>query len=353
MFFFGTCQGTLSPPDVGCPPAGHPVRPSQPGLPMPELPAALLDSLRFAVFDLTFVTRAPLLLPEFRGNVFRGALGKSLRRLSCTLDRPDCSGCLLQERCLYTRLFDSPNRLSDSLVSTERVPHPFVIHLPDQDRFQFPAQTPFVVRLTLVGRAIDDLPYFILAFEEIGRTGIGPERVPLMLREVRNGADPIYETEARRIVAPVKVTAARDIPPEVFPPAEVTVHFTTPLRLQVEGKFQKQIRFDWLASHLLRRLTLLASHHCGAPARHDVRELLVAAKEVVTAAENLHWVHLQRYSFRQEREVAMGGVAGQITYRGDLAPFMPLLRLGEHLHVGKNTAFGLGHIRVEAAGSKS
>jgi CRISPR/Cas system endoribonuclease Cas6 (RAMP superfamily) len=31
-----------------------------------------------------------------------------------------------------------------------------------------------------------------------------------------------------------------------------------------------------------------------------------------------------------------------ITYEGNLAPFLPLLRAGETMHVGKGTSFGLG-----------
>jgi hypothetical protein len=31
-----------------------------------------------------------------------------------------------------------------------------------------------------------------------------------------------------------------------------------------------------------------------------------------------------------------------VTYAGDLAPFLPLLRLGELIHVGKNAVFGNG-----------
>ena len=38
----------------------------------------------------------------------------------------------------------------------------------------------------------------------------------------------------------------------------------------------------------------------------------------------------------------MCGVVGEMIFRGDLTQFLPYLRLGEILHIGKGTAYGLG-----------
>jgi CRISPR/Cas system endoribonuclease Cas6 (RAMP superfamily) len=42
-----------------------------------------------------------------------------------------------------------------------------------------------------------------------------------------------------------------------------------------------------------------------------------------------------------------GGFVGDATFEGDLAEFLPALRLGELVHVGKGTTFGLGKYRLE------
>jgi CRISPR/Cas system endoribonuclease Cas6 (RAMP superfamily) len=46
----------------------------------------------------------------------------------------------------------------------------------------------------------------------------------------------------------------------------------------------------------------------------------------------------------------LGGIVGSITYRGDFGKYLPLLRLGEHIHVGKAATFGLGKYRVVMGG---
>jgi CRISPR/Cas system endoribonuclease Cas6 (RAMP superfamily) len=48
----------------------------------------------------------------------------------------------------------------------------------------------------------------------------------------------------------------------------------------------------------------------------------------------------------------LSGFVGEVTYRGEFEPFLPLLLLGEYLHVGKNVAFGNGWYRIEKSGQQ-
>lgn len=42
----------------------------------------------------------------------------------------------------------------------------------------------------------------------------------------------------------------------------------------------------------------------------------------------------------------MGGFLGDITFEGNIEPFMPLIKAGEILHVGKGAGFGLGKYEI-------
>jgi CRISPR/Cas system endoribonuclease Cas6 (RAMP superfamily) len=67
---------------------------------------------------------------------------------------------------------------------------------------------------------------------------------------------------------------------------------------------------------------------------------------VATRSAELRWVDWERYSARQDTRMTLGGFMGTATFAGELDVFMPLLRLGEVVHVGKGTAFGLGKYRL-------
>lgn len=42
----------------------------------------------------------------------------------------------------------------------------------------------------------------------------------------------------------------------------------------------------------------------------------------------------------------MGGFIGSITFEGGLESFLPFLLVGEYIHVGKGTSFGLGKYEI-------
>jgi len=58
------------------------------------------------------------------------------------------------------------------------------------------------------------------------------------------------------------------------------------------------------------------------------------------------WIDRSRRTRRGETQ-DLSGFVGEVIYRGDIEPFLPLLLLGEYVHVGKNAAFGNGWYRLE------
>ena len=107
-----------------------------------------------------------------------------------------------------------------------------------------------------------------------------------------------------------------------------------------------------LLSQMLRRASLVLDLHLGVrPAPYDAPAMLAAVVPTLSDdRRGLRWRDWSRYSGRQKQEMNLGGVTGAWTLRADpaaLAPFLPWLRLGQWLHLGKNTTMGLGGYRLQ------
>ena len=94
---------------------------------------------------------------------------------------------------------------------------------------------------------------------------------------------------------------------------------------------------------LLRRISLLGKIHCKSTWDLPFKLLIEQAEKTVDILEiNTTWQDWERYSSRQDQRMKFGGFIGSVTYQGRLNPFMPFISLGEIIHIGKNTTFGLG-----------
>ncbi|NWF92135.1 MAG: CRISPR system precrRNA processing endoribonuclease RAMP protein Cas6 [Syntrophaceae bacterium] len=116
--------------------------------------------------------------------------------------------------------------------------------------------------------------------------------------------------------------------------------------MKFDGRLSPKLEFHIFFRNLLRRISLLSYFHCGQELDLDFKGLIEKSKEVRVHKENLSWFDWDRYSNRQETKMKMGGFMGSIVFEGELSPFVPYLILGEYIHVGKGTSFGLGKYKI-------
>ncbi|MCB1057704.1 MAG: CRISPR system precrRNA processing endoribonuclease RAMP protein Cas6, partial [Acidobacteria bacterium] len=133
------------------------------------------------------------------------------------------------------------------------------------------------------------------------------------------------------------------------PLRRLRLRFLTPTRLLVHKELDQAPSFRTLALKAARRVLEVAHFHVpGARVDWDLEALLGRAEAITTHADDLRWIHLERYSNRQRRKLDAGGLVGTVALDGDLTPFLPLLTAAETLHIGKGTTYGLGRVAVEA-----
>ena len=326
-----------------------------------------LDTFRVARFTLTLEAKDRLRLPPYKGSVLRGGFGHVFRKVACIARGSECPPCILKGACPYAYIFETPPP-SDSLILRKypHAPHPFVIEPPLDSATIYEPGTSLTFGLVLIGKAIDYLPYFVYAFEELGRLGLGRDRGTYRLAEVRGEAvsggetiwRTIYASDQKVLTNGFLIRTGRDLfnahdhdhdPAHVHGHAhdhEVTLHLLTPMRLRFDEALVNHLDFHVLIRNLLRRLSALSYFHCGQRFTFNFKELIATAQKVKAEKVELGWVDWTRYSNRQKRKIQMGGLIGQVTYNGPLAEFLPFLRLGELVHIGKGAVFGLGKYQM-------
>lgn len=289
-------------------------------------------------------------LPAYLGSTLRGAFGRAFRRLCC-LGR-DGEPCPAPASCPYHLIFETaPPPGAEALRTHEEIPRPFVIAPPPPGAGEHPPGSVVAFDLTLVGRAREYLPHFVVTFRDMDRIGRGRRRIALRRIDAVHpltGASEVVYTGDESLVRPREATltladcAARPCPEG---PARVT--FVTQTRLKHDGAFARRPDFQVLFRRLLGRLSALARFHGDGPLDVDFRRLIEAAAAVRLARDETRWTRWARYSARQDRRMEWEGLVGAAVYEGDLAPFWPYLVFGQWTHVGKGATFGLGGYRIE------
>jgi hypothetical protein len=278
--------------------------------------------------------------------------GRALRNIVCALRRNRCADCLLAGQCVYARFFE----VDRDVPGAPTPPHPFVIEPPSLTGTHYPAGTPLSYHLLLFGEVNAAFPYFLYAFERMGEIGIGRridgKRGTYALERVEQNGAVVYTPKTRRL--------QNTGPPEILPPPPVTtgdesngprtltVTFETPFRVKHENRLfdNTALPFPVLIRAALRRVVILYTHYSDTPPDYPFQTIIQNAESIEIVQHTIKWQANRGYSARQKRELSMGGLTGAITYAGNIAPYLPLLRFCERVHIGKQTTYGLGKIRI-------
>lgn len=295
--------------------------------------------------------RGKIYLPRYKGSTLRGGLGSVFKQTVCVGQDKECPGCLLQERCTYAYIFETPlprEGKNTSKFNLPYSPHPFVLEPPLTSKTEYSPEEEIVFDLVLLGRGIDYLPYFIFVFEELGRKGIGRSRGKYELIRVESEeGERIYQSG--KFSTAYQIKSLQGMINETEPEKncrKVTINFLTPTRIVLKGRLTRELNFQLFLTNLLRRISWLSQFHNDKELEFDYKYLISQAERIKTEAKDFQWYDWERYSSRQNLRMKLGGFVGRILYEGDLKEFLPFLKLGEYLHLGKGTSFGLGKYKI-------
>jgi len=313
-------------------------------------------NLQAHILSFKCQAQTDIAVPVYKGSMVRGAFFGALRQDFCLDQRGRvCSDAMIRQACPVCALLATADEDSRRGVEVAR---PCTVEPPLEKKTIYHQGESFSFGVTLFGDARSLLPYAVLGVQRMGDIGIGnrgyaPGKFAVLSIEA---SDPfseqtqeIYRQSERVVRAPElavtheSILAAAQV---LGAPEAVTIELLTPMRLIADKGLVHRLTFPLLLRRLLRRLTDLTQTATGAHPGFDHVTLLQSAEDIQVAEDRTRWMDVASYSARQGRATPIGGLVGEITFKGDLRPFIPWLLWATVTHVGKDCTKGGGWMRL-------
>jgi hypothetical protein len=300
-----------------------------------------------------FAARDSIYFPAGKpGNILRGAFGTIFKKIACIPQCREASDCDLSAQCAYARIFE-PASFGDGPSGLADWPRPFVFRASHLDGCTVTPSEEFYFDLNVFELRDPALAYFVLAFSQIAREGLGPRRGRALLTSVwqldRAGETrlQIYDGSRFLLKDPVPpLSLPLDPPTEAI--GAIRIEFTTPTELKSGGDLSARPDFPVLFARVRDRISTLRELYGPGPLDIDFREMGERAAAVRMTRCELRQVDVTRLSTRTGQTHSLGGFVGWSEYEGSLSEFFPYLETARWTGVGRQTVWGKGEIRVLA-----
>src|ERR1035438_7644377 len=305
----------------------------------------ILPPEHFRLYPLrfSFVARESVHFPPGKSaNILRGAFGSIFQRIACVPDCPGARECEIRAACPYARMFE-PSALAGGPSGLADWPRPFVFRATHLDGHSVTPGGTFSFDLNLFDMRSPAIAYLVLAFAQLAHEGLGPSRGRADLLDVAQ-LDESGECVARIYDGKSFLLSEGPAPMmlSLAPVAErverVRVRFVTPTELKSGQQLAERPEFGVLAGRIRDRLSTLREWCDDGPLAIDFRGF----------CEGTARGGVMGRSGRRGQVPPIGGFVGEAEYEGELGEFVPYLRAGKWVGVGRQTVWGKGEISVEA-----
>lgn len=284
-------------------------------------------------YRIKFKANRTFQLPAYAGSSLRGAFGHALKNICCltaSIHKGQCR-CQPIEACLYRRIFDPAKQRLSLQDRVQDIAPPFVIEahslpmdIENHHEYHF--------YMTLIGDFAHSQQAMIqLAWQRALAVGIGTQ---------------LSQGKAQLELLSFELCDRPSIQPNNS--TRVKLQFITHARLQHHGQILNADCFSpvLLCRAVMRRyLSLLEAYSVHSLCDQEIKQLFDDVL-LVKGEHHFDWVKWSRWSNRQKKSMAMDGLLGEVTLTQLSEPLADLIYLGQWLHVGKGSVFGLGQYNL-------
>ncbi len=305
----------------------------------------LCVSLPFAEFRVRGLFLGQGQLPPFWGPTLRGAFGYHLKKTVCHANKGDCQVCIIRSTCAYSFLFEGvPPENRQFMRLYPHIPQPFVLIVDRESQTHIQPGSPFHFGMRLFGKAIELFPYIVYSILEIGKQGMGKDRIPFRIDSITqpSSGQTLYEDGGSCLGTLQKEEFA---PCDWVPGKHLVVELITPTKIQVNGKAAVTIAFETLLKAVYRRVSILCYFYGTPPdSKFSLNDFLAGTAQIEKISQRTQTYEFSRFSGRQKKQVPLKGLTGQVVFAGNWTRWGSLLEWGRLCHIGKATSFGFGRI---------
>ena len=244
--------------------------------------------------------------------------------------------------------------LSDDPVARRKFQKPapaFVITMPVLREKVLDTGDRLELEVLFIGTGIPLIHDFLRSLVHLGRLGLVNgeghfEVTEVLCRESDHSESLVWRQNEPLEILTCSVQSLSWLFQDVCVANKVTIKFTTPTRLMVNGKPLRKPRFSQVLPFMLRRTTSMLYAHSGVEVLDDPTYLLGKAHEVDELEQKLYWHDWRSLTGRQG--LVIGGFMGEILLVGPaLKEVYWVLAVASLLGIGKGATYGAGRIALD------
>lgn len=300
-------------------------------------------NIRYSIlkFELIFTENTELV--RDKASAIRGGIGEMLLRANCISDR-NCDNCGFREECIVQRIMYSQFKQKPEYMHKGDSVGYIISCTNTQKKFRAGDKLSF--SLYLFGRNIVYFSQYLNAVFTLGQNGIGRNGSKFVIASVKNLYDQDIVSEADVYMEKYKwqtigdyVTYRRkSIKADIG--ETLKLRFITPAEIKYQGQIIGEFSEEALAPAVTRRLTMLSYFE---DYYSDI-EQKAPFPQIVGKSENSEEVY--RFSNRKNQRISYSGLTGEIDIANVSDEWLNMLLACEIIHIGRNTSFGFGKVRI-------
>jgi hypothetical protein len=284
----------------------------------------LISKFNLLKLTITIQFQQDAVLPAFKGSMLHGWFGHALK----TAD----------EHAFFICYGNHDNQQ----------PKPYIICPSDDHKTHWRQGELYSFEISLFGEATKLVDKVFIATKIGEKLGFGSQRIPFKVLSIASNTPTGLKVGAEIFSLADALTHSHiDIMSESE--SEVALTFITPTRIKHQGAICHHAIPDlnFVVNQILRRLTQISRFWVL-----DDQELIDSIynhKPTIRphqVTNHCYFEDWQRFSQKSREHLPFGGLKGQVSFFGNIGHVIPLLRIGEILHIGGKTTFGLGKYQL-------